>query len=387
MTKPQQIPFERLPDGRYRIVDMFPWAFQGDYPQDIRTFDDVDTAMLTEGDAQPFYVMLPVGLRDSKSGNGIFYDEAFALALMQQVTAKRPPGNMGHTPDDKRDTEYRVGEMDWVGVKLVQEYVWGKAYIPPGEVRDFTRRRRALKAQMATSIYGTTSELIWDDAVEAFRIPNPAENFELEKIDFAPPERAGVQALRAVPIVTAEMAGATEPDEQPVAETGTESEDDMDKLEVIKAMTADDAPLLPPVVREVILAEHPHVRLVAEMREALGLEDNGDSLAAIKALVAERDEDRKTAVEAKIAELAETKVKVSEKARALVVETVQGTKPKTVKDVEAAFDEVLARETIKASLEAFVVQEMGPNYQSGGEDTDGEGDTQPFIIYPEAEAA
>jgi hypothetical protein len=179
--------------------------------------------------------------------------------------------------------------------------------------------------------------------------------FVLEYIDLASPERAGVPSLAMVPQIAREMAGNGH----------TRKESVMDKLELIKAMTADDAKLLPDVVVQAVITQSETAqqlaeaqRQLAELRTALGLDDKGDVIATVKAQVEETAKATQTAVTAKITELVNT-VKV-EDVRPVVLELVQAEKPATVEAVQTAFDSIMARESIKALLAKTVAHTMGP---------------------------
>lgn len=178
--------------------------FHGRYPE-VPIAGGVDLPSLIADDDDPFFVTLPVAAINAISENGRFYDADFVESLSRQIIEGHPVGQMGHVSDDERSTAYPVAAAHWVGAARVGEVLWGKAYVPSGPVREFMRRMKATNSQIATSIYGT-GEQVWDTERGAWRVVN----FTLESIDFAPPQRAGVRMLAAVPVVTREMQADTE---------------------------------------------------------------------------------------------------------------------------------------------------------------------------------
>ncbi len=366
--------------GRITIQETFVWEFAGTYP-DVPTADGVDIEELTRGDSEPMFVTLPVGKSGVISANGRYYDDEFQRELMRQVITQRPAGNMGHLADSDRDSVYRVSDVDWLGAMQADGLTWGKAYVPPGAVREFVRRRKALNAQIATSIYGT-GEAEWDESIQAWRI----SAFELEQIDLVPPQRAGVRDLAAVPKVTSEMAGQADP-------PGTdESEDSMNREEIIKAMTAADVALLPEAVVETIQAQArggvAEIGQMQAVREALGLDAQGDVVAAIRELRDAVAQQAKAAIGAEIIRVVGEIVKADDEAgtaKATVIELVQASAPETVEGVRPAVEAVLGREHVKAMLQAYVQAEMGPaqrrplgQHQANGGDT-------PYVTIPAVE--
>jgi hypothetical protein len=356
----------RRPDGRYAIRDVIAVTeFRGkageDFPAEIPFSDGVDITALTEGDDKPFYATLKIGMADVVSGNLMYYGEEEVGEILRQTVTKRPTGGRGHLREDELSSALPANPLHWVGAVRDGDFAWGKGYIAPGETREWLRRLGATKAEVATSIFGYADDVTWDEEHDAFRMMLHAPDetghtgFVLEYIDLASPERAGVPSLAMVPQIAREMAGNGH----------TRKESVMDKLELIKAMTADDAKLLPDVVVQAVITQSETAqqlaeaqRQLAELRTALGLDDKGDVIATVKAQVEETAKATQTAVTAKITELVNT-VKV-EDVRPVVLELVQAEKPATVEAVQAVFDSVVARESIKALLAKTVAHTMGP---------------------------
>jgi len=67
------------------------------------------------------------------------------------------------------------------------------------------------------------------------------DKFNLEQIDFAPAERAGIGSLARIPHITSEMTGDDVMSDTPVVPT-------VDRSQIIRELTVADAPILPMVV-------------------------------------------------------------------------------------------------------------------------------------------
>lgn len=328
--------------------------FKGKPPK-VPFADGVDVSELTEGDDAPVFVTLPIGLVNAKSGNKRFYDDKFVKELERQVLANKPVGLMGHLSLEARATEFPLEAVHWVGAVRVGELLFGKGYVPPGEPRGRLKRYKATKTKIATSI-DCIAEGVWDDSVQAYRMK--ADTLRLGQIDIAPADRAGIADLAAVPHLTTEMmeSGTYEDDFQ---------EDDMDKAQVIRELTADDAKILPEPVRAAILqtaTPAPEVTVVQELRQALGVDDKADLKTLVTEMRKREAEQAKAAVASRITELASDKekgIKV-ESVRGLVTELVSARNPQTVAEAESAYNAVVEMQSVKDALKAAVQGTMGP---------------------------
>lgn len=159
--------------------------FQGRFPE-VPIDPKVNLEALTAGDTDPFFVTLPVAQLNRVSGNGLIYDERLVQAIEAQIVGKG--GIMGHLKIEDRDSAFPVEDVDWVGIKREGDTTWGKAYVPPGEAREFIRRVKARGGQLATSIYGPHGgrEVLPDGSWKA-------KNFRLESLDLAPADRAALK--------------------------------------------------------------------------------------------------------------------------------------------------------------------------------------------------
>jgi hypothetical protein len=315
---------------------------------------DVDYPALVAGDDTPMFITLPIGKANVTSGNKRHYDEAFLQELERQTLANRPIGLMGHLSETERATAFPPEAVHWVGALREGATLWGKGYIPPGPIRDRIKRYKDTGKAIATSI-DAFAEGVWDESLKAFRMA--AKSLRLNQIDLAPADRAGIGDLARVPLLTTEM----EADQ----ETAENQEPEMDKLQVINEMTAEDARLLPEPVRAAILETvqtPPEVAQVQELRQALGVDDKADLAKLITEMRTREAEQAKAAVTNRITELVSDKdkgIKV-ESARGIVVELIKARNPQTVAEAETAYQEVSTSEHVTELLKAQVASTMGP---------------------------
>jgi hypothetical protein len=322
---------------------------RGAYPN-VPIAADIDYTALITGDSEPVFLTIPIGKANVTSGNQRHYDEAWLQELERQTLAIKPIGLMGHLSDAQRATEFPPEAIHWVGAVREQDTLWGKGYVPPGPVRDRIRRYKAQGKALATSIDGF-ADGVWDEALGAYRMK--ADTLKLAQIDLAPADRAGIPALARVPALTKEM--------QDVPPT-TNKEKVVDKVTVIKEMTAEDARLLPDPVRAAIVAgvaPAPEVAVVAGVREVLGLDAKADVVARVTELKQTLADQTQAAVTAKITELVNTGIKV-EPVRPVVTELIVARKPQTVAEAESAYRAVTELASVTTLLASKVVETMGP---------------------------
>lgn|GEM_PF-1862707 len=331
---------------------------RGSYPN-VPILPDIDYAALVAGDPDPLFVTLPVGRANVTSGNKRFYDEAWLQELERQIVEQRPIGLMGHLSDAQRATEFPQESLHWVGALAVDDVLWGKAYLAPnGPAKERLKKYKASGKSIATSIDAMASGA-WDESLGAYRMD--AKTLKLGQIDLAPADRAGVASLARVPVLTTEM--TIPPIVEPVE---IQKESTMDKLQVINEMTADDARLLPEPVRQAVIATvttPPEVATVATVRELLGLDAKADVAGAIAEMKRVQAEQAKAAVTNRITELVNDGIKI-ETVRPLVTELVTARNPQTVAEVDAAYKAVSELESVKALLQARVVETMGPRQRT-----------------------
>lgn len=380
---------ELLQLGRLRDV-MIISEFKGKPPA-VPFAAGVDVEELTDGDEKPVFVTLPLGLVNAKSGNLRFYDEKFVKELEKQVIANKPVGLMGHLKLEDRATEFPMEAVHWVGATRVGELLWGKGYVPPGEPRARLRRYKATKTKIATSI-DCIAEGIWDDTVQAYRMK--ADTLRLGQIDIAPADRAGIADLAAVPHLTSEMLASGD-DEQEDFQDDSSQEDSMDKAQVIREMTAEDAKILPEPVRAEVLKSAqpaPEVAVVQELRAALGVDDKADLKAIVSEMRQKQETQAKAAIKARVIELAtpDPKRKAEEdksikidSVRAVVVEMVNTRNPESVEQAETIYQEVAGSDLVRELLKSHVQSTMGPRQ---GTPVAGQNGAPKYFVIPQEAA-
>lgn len=223
--------------------------FRGNFP-DVPIADGVDMAEIKANDADPFFVTLPIVSEvGAISKNGLWYDDALVSSIEEQINRKRPGGIFGHLKDEDRASSYPAPEAMWVGAKRVGGALWAKAWVH-GSARERLKRIRAVGGNIATSIYGKgDKEKLKNGSVRL-------TNFNLESLDFAPPERAAL-GYGAPVMVTSEL----EQEEPEMA----------DKSQILAELTASEvpAPVREQIVREA-QASGDNAREVQELTTQLG---------------------------------------------------------------------------------------------------------------------
>lgn len=240
--------------------------FRGTFP-DVPVAAGVNLDEIKALDPEPMYVTLPVVPKiGAVSKNGLLYDEALVSQIETQINGKRPGGRFGHLKEAERDSAFPIPDAIWIGAKREGDTLWARSYVPPGAARDHIRRIKAVGGSIATSIYGKGSyEATGQKGVRRLI------DFDLETLDFAPPERAAL-GYGVTPIVTSEM------------------ETPMDRNQLISELTVDE---IPARLRDA---------LVAEYRQQVS--DRDTLIASLQSTVAEyRRQQFESAVDTRIAEL------------------------------------------------------------------------------------
>lgn len=261
--------------------------FRGSFP-DVPISAGVNLDELKELDANPFYVTLPIVPEvGAISKNGLLYDEALVNSVEKQINDKRPGGIFGHLKDEERNTAYPIPSGMWVGAKRVGQALWAKCYVPPGVTRDHMRTLKAIGGSISTSIYGKGDFEKVKDGVRRLT------NFNLESLDFAPPERAAL-GYGSTLMVTSEF-------------ENNEDNNNMTREELLAGLTANDVPAS---VREQI-AQGAQASRVTELTTQLS--DRDVLIAELQRTVAEqRVREFDAALDTRIAELINWPIKGDE---------------------------------------------------------------------------
>lgn len=346
------------------VQEIMEWSFKGKTPE-VPIAPGVNVKELVGEDSDPFFVTLPAYPIGEKSANGRIISADESQKIIQQIVAEKPDGIQGHLTPEERNSKYPMPVIEWVGAIQKDNLAWVKGYVPPGEVREMLRRKKAKGANVSLSIYGTADH-VWDSKKGAWML----HDMSLETIDLAPPKRSGF-GLAAVPHVTAEMAGSEptpEGENEPmVVEITPEI-----RRQVIAEMTVDQ---IPDAVRQAIQKEATAVKVVAEMRGALGIEENADVVKVVKEMadaLGKLHQDRiEAAVVAEINAQVFPNAAVTDKeddpikaARALVREMM--TLPDDADKIAEAVKAAMEKPLVKAILQKVVVAEMGPSMGKRG---------------------
>lgn len=159
----------------------------------IATLAHVDVDALTAGDDDPFFVTLQISEVGRVSKNGVEYNEYLVSTIEESICDGGVEGLMGHLPESDLDTAFPHSDSSstplagfWVGVLRVGEILWGKAYIPPGDVREYFRKKKATNGKIGVSFFGRAYVEELEDGTRRLR------DFELDTLDFAPHNRASL---------------------------------------------------------------------------------------------------------------------------------------------------------------------------------------------------
>lgn len=271
--------------------------FRGNFPV-IPTADGVDMEALRGLDEDPFFVTLPVVPKVGQvSGNGILYDNQLLDTIGEQINTKRPSANFGHLTKEQRDTGFQNPVAFWVGAKRVDDTLWGKAYVLPGEDRVYMERLKALNGQISTSIHGSGNHQ------RIGKGKTRLTSFNLDYLDFAHPSRAALGGGSTPAITSETMGGEDDP-----ATAGTTEGSIMDKQELIAELTVADVPA---ALRDAIVQEAGEQAgqeaQIAELTQAV--EDRDVQLAAAATAVAEyRERDFAAKLDTMVSELIDWEV-------------------------------------------------------------------------------
>lgn len=186
------------PDGDVKIIESMNALQDFAYVVNMRDEDAPTVATspglnidkLLMGDTKPTFITLPILEVGRLSGNGLIYDEQLVSSLFEQILTKHPGAIQGHVPIEARMFAFPIPVGIWVGARRIDNLVWGKAYLFPGEFADYVNRLDGVNKRMGTSIYGTYGEKL---PVKGMSGAYTLDYFELDTLDFAPPTHAALQ--------------------------------------------------------------------------------------------------------------------------------------------------------------------------------------------------
>lgn len=319
---------------RLSYIAEFVSEFRGAFP-DVPTYEHVDIELLTKGDPDPFYVVLPVARVGETSANGLIYDEELVAEIERQLPGLG--GIRGHNFDE---SAFPPETHDVVGHRRVGDTLWAKFYIPPGEAREDMRRRKARGGKVGSSIFGQFAKRE-ARANGTWR----ARGLKLESLDFGAATRTALNLGGAFAVVSELRTRAME-------------DDAMTKEQLLAELKVTD---IPQALREAIIREHAtqqgEENIVAELRQEL--DEQRTLVAELTARVAGyQRREFLSALEGKIAE------KVTVEALRPVVRRAVLAEMADESDLEKA-DKVLAEyldgDEYKALAKALVAELAGPN--------------------------
>jgi len=175
------------------------FAFRGQFPN-VPVSASVNETQLTEGDAKPLFVVRPLAVLNAVSDNGLKYDENLLREIERQVNTSARPARKGHVSEENSSWEFPDDVGLWVGAKRSGDTLWGKCYIYPGTpFHQMVVKRRAAGSTLSNSIWGKGHFETNGDGTQRL------SGLELESIDFAPFERAALEALGGQFETTSEM--------------------------------------------------------------------------------------------------------------------------------------------------------------------------------------
>lgn len=308
-----------------------------DYPV-IPTPEDVNL----EGLEDPYFITLPIGRIGARSrGSGRVYGESAVKSLVKQVNEQRPEGGWGHMKPSDMGFTYQQPAIRWLAATLESDgRAWGKAIVLTPEARKHYEMATATNARVGTSVWGPPPTLKGDEVID----------FKLFRIDIADPNFAGIEDAVGVPHVTREM-------------SGDEKMEELNVKEFVGEMTARVTTLT--TERDAALARvkelEAHEPMIAEMATIFGT-DASNLIKRAREVAAELEESRRESLTSQIAEMVRKQVK-PESAADMVIEMVSGADDLAA--AEARMKEVLAKEFVKAFIEAAAVDEQGGTHEMG----------------------
>lgn len=340
------------------------------YP-DIPT-DTAIRASLTQGgfglpaDDSPLFTTIPIAQVGAVSANGLLYDGDAVNAIVNAINKRAVDGIRGHMKDEERSTRFDLPSLMWLGAVVQDGYAYAEFYVPryAADVREYIIKRKARRAPIATSIYGTAN------VDETGRVMD----LEIETIDLADPTRAGVKAAVAEPEITFEMQNDNrEPTEvgendKLVSELERQRDTLQTKLDAANK-TIEEMRQFASVVAELTVRLGPDVDVLAvvtEMHQALNqlrtaLNINGSTVEVVTRAIEYHTDVMEMLGEYARGQVAE-QVAV-ESARPMITEMVMSRKPASKKAVDEAVKAVLESAATVTLLKGKVAEQMGPGHQ------------------------
>jgi len=151
-------------------------------------------------DPKPLFVVRPLGKLNAVSDNNLKYDQPLLDNIREQVITKKPAGRQGHVSEANSSWEFPDDVAIWVGAAQHGDTLFGKAFVYRNTpFHEMVIRRKAAGSTLSNSIWGKGQFGGNADGTKNLR------GLNLEVIDFAPMERAALEALGGQFETTSEM--------------------------------------------------------------------------------------------------------------------------------------------------------------------------------------
>lgn len=353
------------------ILSEMSWSFAGKPPNvPLSSELEIEEWRHAEGnDAdpanRPMFVTLPLLRVGTRSRNGLDWDKPSAMHVVNEINTKRPGGNLGHLPAEKRSTDYKLPVLRWLGAMLDEQsgLVWAKAYVPKyaQDVREFMTDAKRARAKVGVSLYGMRGEKGLSDMT-------------LEQVDLGHEDRISHPDAAAVPIITSEMQNSTNENK-----TGEDNNPmpEKDELQLVSELSADKTKALQQV-SELTSKLTERDTLVSELKkrdeglkevEKLVAEFAGSTIAEkIGKLVSELSDLRKVQKKSQIEGWIAEALKAVELADLHPVIIAEMGEIDSEANAKARVQELMGKEHIKVIAEALAEKHMGPRAFVGSTD-------------------
>jgi hypothetical protein len=136
-----------------------------------------------DGGERPTFVELKIAEVGTVSEQKYLYDSELVDAIYEQIMTKRPGAVWGHPKPEDANTSFPDPVAFWVGAVRQGNTLWGKAWIRDAAAAKRVQDTKRVGGALTTSIWGRGKKMLKDAVIQI-------RDFNLERIDFAPMERA-----------------------------------------------------------------------------------------------------------------------------------------------------------------------------------------------------
>lgn len=308
-------------------------------PEDI----DIEELKLATGKRELITFVVPIGMNNAVSGNGVRYLPSAVKSLVDQVNRKRVEGFWGHLDWYEMSTRYDPPSAKWLAAVMEGDVAWGLGIALSEEAIRHVLAARATKSRIGTSILGWNVEIgEIDEEKELIDI----KDYDLISIDLASAERVGIPITSAHPMVTKQMSdNSLSRKKQMNPEVVSETENIDSEVERLSRELTEK--------RRIIQDLRIHEQDISTARELLGLKADGDIIGGIRDLQRSRDNlaaENASLLDKFIDESIRDLIKF-ESARPLIKAQVLARKPATSAQVKEVLTSVVESNEVKILLE------------------------------------